>query len=116
MEYSEPFEIFTSLRYDTALSSYGDGSVSPDDSDEGEFYMLRYHFDRLAESIQNFKFDNVAPQLENYESLVCYLREEVLAHRREHNNAEGPYKVGWKAFSTTKNYREVFKYGLTERR
>ena len=94
MECSEPFEIFTSLRYDIALPSYSGATVSPDNCDERQFYLLRNHFDRLAEAIQNLELDKVAPQLENYESFVRYMCEEAKAHRRKHNNAEGPFKVG----------------------
>lgn len=94
MEYSEPFEIFTSLRYDTALSSYGGGRVSPGNYNDEEFYLPQYHFDRLAESIQNFQLDNVTSQLKDYGSFVHHLCEEVLAHKKKHNGAEGPLKVG----------------------
>lgn len=94
MEYSELFEIFTSLRYDTALSSYGGERVSPGNCDDKEFYLPQYHFDRLAESIQNFQLNKTASQLKDYGSFVRHLCEEVLAHKKKHNGAEGPFKVG----------------------
>ena len=93
MAASEPFEIFTSLRYDTTLSSSSGGRIGQHNCNESHFYMLPYHYERLAEATQQFKLDNVAPQLQSLQNFACYLLEEAKAHKGKHNGTEGPFKV-----------------------
>ncbi|KAI9760269.1 MAG: hypothetical protein M4579_001783 [Chaenotheca gracillima] len=78
---TEPFELFSSLRYDPALlKSSANTALSGRPNQPSPFYMLRYHRDRIMAAAEHFGWEKAATRLageEGLERLSTYLEGEV---------------------------------------
>ncbi|KAJ4299384.1 Aminodeoxychorismate lyase [Kalmusia sp. IMI 367209] len=90
---SQPFHLFTSLRYDPLLLTSAENSlpilnyISP-----SPFYMLVYHRDRMLEAAQHFDFHGVAEKLEDGKALHGELLKNVEEYIKQ-GGKDGPLKA-----------------------
>jgi hypothetical protein len=84
------FEIFTSLRFDHLLRKEAIGISQPIDA----FYMLQYHYDRLLEAAQYFKWQKVlASTLATPDTFANAILTRLQRQKRDGHDLHMPYGV-----------------------